>query len=58
MGIRNESLRAKMKGKEDWKKIYEKSNSVELLKMIKDILFKDNTKKQLHDDMEGEKEER
>ena len=27
-------LRAKMKGKEDWKKIDNKSNSVELLKMI------------------------
>ena len=29
------SLCAKMKGKEDWKKIDDKSNSVELLKMTK-----------------------
>ena len=35
LGQCTESLRAKMKGKEDWKKIDDKSNSVELLKMIK-----------------------
>ena len=37
------SLQAKMKGKEDWKRIYDKSNSVELLNMIKEISFRVNT---------------
>ena len=35
LGQCTESLYAKMKGKEDWKKMDEKSNSVEFLKMIK-----------------------
>ena len=33
-------MRVKMKGKEDWKKIDNKRNSVELLKMIKEVAFK------------------
>ena len=37
-----------MKGKEDGKKIDNKSNSVELLKMIKEIAFKDDTGKNIH----------
>ena len=40
LGQFTESLCAKMKGKEDWKKIDERSNSVELLKMIREIAFK------------------
>ena len=39
-----ESLRAKIKGKEGWKKIDDKSNSMELLKMIKEIEFKVGTR--------------
>ena len=35
LGQCTKSLRTKMKGKEDWKKIDDKSNSVELLKMTK-----------------------
>ena len=54
LGQCTESLRAKMKGKEHWKKIDDKSNSVELLKMIKKIMFKvDRGEKKLHDNMEG-----
>ena len=34
LGQCTESLRAKTKGKEDWKKIDDRSNSVELLNMI------------------------
>ena len=40
LGQCTESLRAKMKGKEDRKKIYDKIKSGELLKMIKEIAFK------------------
>ena len=39
-----ESLRAKIQGKEGWKKIDDKSNSMELLKMIKEIEFKVGTR--------------
>ena len=35
LGQCTDSLRAKMKGKEDWKNIDKKRNSVELLEMIK-----------------------
>ena len=43
LGQCTESLRAKMKGKEDWKKIDDKRDSVELLRMIKEIAFKVDT---------------
>ena len=42
-----------MNGKEDWKKIDHKKNSVDILMMIKEIEFKVDRKKHLHDDMEG-----
>ena len=45
LGQCTKSLRAKMKGKEDWNKIDNRSNSVELLKMIKEISFKVDTGK-------------
>ena len=35
-------------GKEDGKKIYDKSNSLELLNMIEKIMFKVNTGKQIY----------
>ena len=40
LGQCTESMRAKMKGKEDWKKIDNRSNSVEILNIIKEISFK------------------
>ena len=36
-------MREKMKGKEDWNRKDNKSNSVEILNMIKEILFKVDT---------------
>ena len=51
LGQCTESLRAKMKGKEDWKKIDNKINSVELLKMIKEILFIVDTGKNIYTKM-------
>ena len=47
LGKCTESLRAKMKGKEDWKKVDYKSNSVELLNMIKETAFKVDTGKKI-----------
>ena len=41
-------MRAKMKGKEDWKKIDKKRNSMELLKMIKEIAFKVDKRKNIY----------
>ena len=37
-----------MKGKEDWKEIDDKSKSVEILKMIKEIAFKVDTGKKIY----------
>ena len=48
LGQCTESLRAKMKGKEDWKEIDDKSKSVEILKMIKEIAFKVDTGKKIY----------
>ena len=48
LGQCTESLRAKMKRKEDWKKIDDISNLVELLKMIKEIEFKIDTGKNIY----------
>ena len=47
LGKCTESLRAKMKGKEDWNKVDYKSNSVELLNMIKETAFKVDTGKKI-----------
>ena len=48
IGQFTEILLAKMKGKEDWKKIDYKSNSGELLKMIKEFFFKVDTGKNIY----------
>ena len=45
LGHFTESMRAKLKVKEDWNKIDDKINSVDILKMIKYISFKVNTGK-------------
>ena len=37
-----------MKGKEEWKKIDEKSDSVDLLKIIKEITFKVDTEENIY----------
>ena len=48
LGQCTESLRAKMKEREEWKEIDKKSNSVELLRMIKGIPFKGDTGKNIY----------
>ena len=48
LGQRTKNLRAKSKGKMGQKKIDKKSNSVELLKMIKEISFKVDTGKNIY----------
>ena len=48
LGHCTKGLHAKMKAKEDRKKIYDKRNSVELLNMIKKIAFKVNSGKTIY----------
>ena len=48
LGQCTKGLHAKMKAKEDRKKIYDKRNSVELLNMIKKIAFKVNSGKTIY----------
>ena len=48
LGQCTESLQAKMKEKEEWKEIDEKSDSVELLKRINEIVFKVDTGKNIY----------
>ena len=48
LGQCTESLCAKMKGEDEWKEIDEKSDSVKLLRMIKEIAFKVNTEKNIY----------
>ena len=48
LGQCTESLRAKINGKEYWKRIDDKSNSVDLLNIIKEITFKVDTGKSIY----------